>query len=151
MIEGRFADTSGRPIIEGKIILPRLGIEDNVRFLMDTGADSSVLMPGDARRLLIPYDLLEGDHKCGGIGGTVHSFVERAILVFVSPSRMLYGCDLELDVMPADPDMEDVPSLLGRDILDRWRIIYDPQKSVLCAKPRSADITVDLAKNAEAA
>lgn len=149
MIIGSFSDGSGRPLIEGKIILPRLGIQGDVSFLMDTGADSSVLMPSDAKNLGIPYDRLEGNHECGGIGGTVRSFVERAILVFTSPNRMLYGYDLELDIMPGDPGMEDVPSLLGRDILDRWRIIYDPLKSGLRAKPRSADITIDLAKNAE--
>ena len=71
MIEGRFEDTSGRPTIEAKIILPRLGIKDNI-------------------------------------------------------------------------------SLLGRDVLDRWRIIYDPRGTGLRAKPRSADITIDLAKSTEA-
>ncbi len=116
---------------------------------MDTGADTSVLMPGDVKRLGISYDRLEGDRECGGIGGTVHSFVERAILIFADPARTLYGYDLETEIMPYDPDMEEVPSLLGRDVLDRWRIVYDPQGAGLRAKPRSADITIDLTKSAE--
>lgn len=132
-----------------KIILPRLAIEGDVSFLMDTGADTSVLMPGDARNLGVPYHLLEGDRECGGIGGTVHSFVERAILVFAHPARTLYGYDLEIDIMPYAPDMEEVPSLLGRDVLDCWRIVYDPSGAGLRAKPRSADITIDLTKSAE--
>ncbi len=150
MIKGRLEDASGRPMLEGKIILPRLGIEDNISFLMDTGADTSVLMPGDARRLGVSYELLEGDRECGGIGGTVHSFIERAILVFSHPNRTLYGYDLQMDIMPYDAEMEEVPSLLGRDVLDRWRIVYDPQGAGLRAKPRSADITIDLTKSAEA-
>ena len=148
MIIGSFGEGSGRPLIEGKIILPRLAIEGDVLFLMDTGADTSVLMPSDAKNLGVPYNLLEGDRECGGIGGTVHSFVERAILVFSHPNRTLYGYDLEIDIMPHDAEMEEVPSLLGRDVLDRWWIVYDPQGAGLRAKPRSADITIDLTKSA---
>jgi predicted aspartyl protease len=148
LITGSFSEGSGRPLVEGKIILPRLAIEGDVSFLMDTGADSSVLMPSDAKNLGIPYDLLEGNRECGGIGGTVHSFVERAILVFSHPNRTLYGYDLEIDIMPYDVEVEEVPSLLGRDVLDRWRIVYDPQGAGLRAKPRSADITIDLTKSA---
>ncbi len=144
MIIGGFGESSGRPFIGGRIILPRLDIQGDVSFLMDTGADTSVLMPSDAGKVGIPYDLLEGDRECAGVGGTVHSFVERAILVFSHPDRTLYGYDLEIDIMPYDAAMEEVPSLLGRDVLDRWRILYDPQGSGLRAKPRSADITIDL-------
>ena len=51
---------------------------------------------------------------------------------------------LEIDVMPEDSEMREVPSLLGRDIIDRWRVIYDPQGTGLRAKPHSADITINL-------
>ena len=149
MITGSFGEGSGRPLIEGKIIPPRLAVEGDVSFLMDTGADTSVLMPSDAKNLGVQYNLLEGDRECGGIGGTVHSFIERAILVFFHPNRTLYGYDLEIDIMPYDAEMEEVPSLLGWDVLDRWRIVYDPQGAGLRAKPRSADITIDLTQGAE--
>lgn len=145
MITGRFGDTSGRPFIEGRLILPRLNIQGDISFLMDTGADSSMVMPSDARRLGIPFDILQGDRECSGVGGTIHSFPERAILVFTNPQVMLYAYDLEIDIMPNDFDMEEVPSLLGRDVIDRWRITYDPQGTGLRAKVRSADMTIDLA------
>lgn len=145
MIIGRFGDTTGRPFIEGRLILPRLNIQGNISFLMDTGADCSMVMPSDAKRLAIPFKMLEGDRECSGIGGTIHSFAERAILVFTDPQVMLYGYDLEIDIMPDDPGMEEVTSLLGRDVIDRWRITYDPQRPLLRAKPRSADITIPLA------
>ena len=145
MIIGRFGDTSGRPFMEGRLILPRLNIQGNISFLMDTGADSSVVMPGDAKRLGVLYDTLEGDRECSGIGGTVHSFVEQAILVFTDPNVMLYGYDLQIDIMPDGPEMDEVPSLLGRDVLDRWRITYDPLGTGLRAKARTSDITISLA------
>ena len=149
MITGRFGDTSGRPFIEGRLILPRLKVEGNVSFLMDTGADGSMLMPGDARKLGVPFDLLEGDHECGGIGGTIHSFPERAILVFTDPQVMLFGYEIEIAIMPDGSGMEEVPSLLGRDVIDRWRVTYDPHGVGLRARPRSADITIPLNERTE--
>jgi len=50
MITGRFEETSGRPVIEARLILPRLDIQGDVLLLMDTGADSSVIMRCDAAR-----------------------------------------------------------------------------------------------------
>lgn len=144
MIIGRFGDTSGRPFMEGRLILPRLNILGDVSFLMDTGADSSIVMPSDAKRIGVPYDMLQGDRVCGGIGGRVHSFVERAVLVFTNPQVRLYAYELEIDIMPDAPEIEEVPSLLGRDVIDRWRIVYDPQGSGLRAKPHSADLEIDL-------
>ena len=41
------------------------------------------------------------------------------------------------------PDTLDLPSLLGRDILDRWRMVYDPEMGLLEFEVRSADLTID--------
>jgi len=145
MINGRFGDTSGRPFFEGRLYLPRLNISGDVSFLLDTGADSSMLMPGDTKRLGITFSDLQGDTECVGVGGTVHYFVERALLVFSDPGKALYVYELpNLGIMPDDPQLDNVHSLLGRDVIDRWRITYDPQKVRLHAKIRLADITYDL-------
>lgn len=124
--------------------MPRLNLSGNVSFLLDTGADASILMPADARRLGVPFGQLQGDRECGGLGGTVHCFVERALLVFSDPGIALYAYDLHIDVMHDDPQMEDVPSILGRDVIDRWRITYDPQRARLRVIVRSADMVFDL-------
>ena len=36
-----------------------------------------------------------------------------------------------------------IPSLLGRDIINRWAITYDPELGILDAEVRSADLRVD--------
>jgi hypothetical protein len=46
-IAGRFGDTTGRPYLEGRLVLPRLGKRGDFSFLVDTGADYTYLMPGD--------------------------------------------------------------------------------------------------------
>ena len=144
MITGRFGDTSGRPFIEARLYLPRLNLSGDVSFLLDTGADASILMPADAKRLGLPFNQLEGDNECGGLGGTVHCFVERALLVFSDPKKALYAYELDIDIMHDDPQMEDVPSIVGRDVIDRWRITYDPSHSKLQVVVRSADMTFDI-------
>ena len=58
MLRGRFGDSTGRPYIEGRLIIPRLNIKSDMSFLVDTGADRSLLMPGDGRRLAIDYSKL---------------------------------------------------------------------------------------------
>ena len=144
MITGRFGDTSGRPFIEGRLYLPRLKLSGDVSFLLDTGADASILMPADSKRLGVPFDQLKGDKECGGLGGIVHCFAERALLVISDPKIALYVYELDMDIMHDDPQMEDVPSIVGRDVIDRWRITYDPSHSKLQVIVRSADMIFPL-------
>ena len=59
MLQGRFGDTSGRPYMEGHVLLPRLGWRGYVSFIFDTGADTSLLMPLDARRMGIGAECAE--------------------------------------------------------------------------------------------
>jgi hypothetical protein len=37
------------------------------------------------------------------------------------------------------PDIMQLPSLLGRDVLDRWKMTYDPGAGRLSFRPRSWD------------
>ena len=76
MLRGRFGDTSGRPYMEGHVLLPRLGWSGNVSFIFDTGADTTLLMPLDAQRMGIDYGLFENEVSTLGIGGESTNFSE---------------------------------------------------------------------------
>ena len=142
---GRYGDTSGRPYLEGRLILPRIGIAGNISFLVDTGADASMIMPLDGKRLGIDYSQLQGDAVSFGLGGEIHSFLEDAILVFTEPGSALYLYNIEIDIPPPDPALpDDLPSLLGRDILDRWRMTYSPSRKNLTFKVFEADDIIHL-------
>ena len=144
MLTGRFGDTTGRPYIEGRLILPRLKIRGDISFCVDTGADRSLLHPGDGERIGIDYTKLSGATESVGVGGICRNFVEPALLVFSEPKRFLYVYMIPLAISPASPDIMDLPSLLGRDILDQWRMIYDPAKKRLTFHVVSADVTVPI-------
>lgn len=138
MLRGRFGDTSGRPHIEGYVLLPRLENRGNVSFIFDTGADRSLLMPLDGQRMGIDYKQFEKEDQSLGIGGISSNYIEPAYLAFVGDNE-LYGYEIELCICQPSEAMLDIPSLLGRDIIDQWRIIYDKSQLQLLAEVLSSD------------
>ena len=144
MLTGRFGDTTGRPYIEGRLILPRLKIRGDISFCVDTGADQSLLLPGDGERMGVDYTKLTGKAQSMGLGGICYNFMEPALFVFSEPKRFLYVYIMLLAIAPASPKMMAIPSLLGRDILDRWRMVYHPAKKRLIFHVVSADVTVPI-------
>lgn len=143
-LSGRFGDTSGRPFLEGRLIFPRLGITTDVSFLVDTGADECVLMPADAIRSGVDYATLVGSMEVGGVGGTTRMFVEDAVAVFEEPSVGLHAYRIKVLIAPPSPDLEKTSSLLGRSVLGRWRMLFDPTGKSLTFEVVSADLTIPL-------
>lgn len=124
--------------MEGHVLLPRLGWSGNVSFIFDTGADTSLLMPLDAQRMGIDYGMFEDEETTLGIGGASENFIEGAYLAFVD-DEALYGYEIELHICKPAEELMTVPSLLGRDIIDRWRVTYDKSASELLAEVISFD------------
>lgn len=145
MLRGRFGDTTGRPYIEGRLIVPGQGLSSNLSFLVDTGADRTMLMPADARQMGLDYGRLTRRTESVGIGGTSLNFVEQATLVFLEPERFLHVYFIDIRIAAPSPEIMDLPSLLGRDVLDRWRMTYDPEKGLLTFRVRSADQRIRIA------
>ena len=53
--------------------------------------------------------------------------------------RQAYGYDLTVDIAKPENVSGEIPSLLGRDIIDRWRMVYDRTDDLLEFTVRSAD------------
>jgi hypothetical protein len=139
VLVGRFGDTTGRPYIEGRLILPRLRLRSDFSFLVDTGADVTFLTHDDARVMNVDYSKLSGRLPSQGIGGRSLDYAEPALLVFDDADHIyVYGIDLVI----AAPGRatSTLPSLLGRNILDRWDIRYCPEDTRLEAEVRSATV-----------
>lgn len=140
MLKGRFGNTSHIPYIEGYIVFPRFRLRGNVSFIVDTGADNCVIMPADARRFGIDFAKLRHPRHCIGLNGLAKTFEERALVTFAD-TRSVYTYNVKVDFVSPNPDLEKTPSLLGRDILERWRMVYDPSRKTLSFKVNSADLT----------
>ena len=142
MFSGRFGETSGRPYIEAQVILPRLKMSSGVSFIVDTGADQTVLMPLDAVRLGIHYRRLRRGPNLFGMGGSCKSYRESALIVFSENNRRLILYEIEIGIIEKRKEFMRTRSLLGRDILDRLRMDYDASKGVITFKAVSADATI---------
>jgi hypothetical protein len=139
MIVGWFDRASRRPFVIATVYLPRIGTTGTMPFIVDTGSDRTVLMPDDAWRLGLTEDLKTGIVHSLGIGGAVRAFEEPTVLQFNDPDLGTYLYELRAQVMPDTLELEDVPSLLGRDVLNRWRMTWDPPAEALTFAPFSAD------------
>lgn len=99
-------------------------------------------MPGDGYQMGLPYDRLMDSQTAIGVGGQTKIFPEVALLAFPEGGRHIRVYELEVDVMEADGHTSKLPSLLGRDILDHWRMIYAPRAAQLDFEVLDADATI---------
>ena len=140
MITGEF-DAQGQPFVRCDIVIPRLGLSSQIRFLVDTGAYKTCVHPWDAVRMSIPFDLLQDRQDSIGIGGSSSYFNEYAYLVFQDGQlTRLY----EVELLIAEPGTRvdaRLPSLLGRDLLYFWDMVYAPMSGRLEFQVRYADNT----------
>ncbi len=142
MIVGKFRALAS-PYVDCHLSLPGLGIAADITFLVDTGADSTFLHPRDGLDAGIPFDLLRGSSASRGIGGTVSYFPEPAVLVFTDEAtRQDYGYRININVAKPDDVSDRIPSLLGRDVIRRWQMDYDPTYSKLVFTVRDADFMI---------
>ena len=143
-IEGEFReqDRPPSPSVTAVVEIPKMGVSQSVKFLVDTGASRTVLHPRDILRLGIDFVTYAAD-ACpiafSGVGGKASYTVEDAILYFENSKT-----DLRALIGPLDPSQfdfalnEHVPSLLGRDFLNQGRLIVDYENNELSFEMRPA-------------
>ena len=141
MIAGWF-DEHRRPLIKAMLRLPSLDIQEEVIFLVDTGAFASCLAPFNSRQLGIDYGALTGiPSETVGIGGTAQGISIPAIAMFSEDNGARRFYQFLIDVMPDTPELQEMPSLLGQDILAHWRLTHSPGEGLLQAEVLSAHDT----------
>ena len=114
--------------------------------LIDTGASTTVVLDRDLRRLGVEWTRFsKPEGQLTGIGGTVHTrLIEDAKLIFKSASGEFTTLASAVhaarhDLRGLGPEMRRsvmlLPSLLGRDIIERYKLVYDsPRDKVYLEK-----------------
>ncbi len=124
MIAGRFSD-DGLPYVDGFVTLLRLGVRGRVRFLVDTGSDTTILHPDAAAGLGCPFDLLDNPTEFISAGGVLLYYMEPAMLSFDDGSGGAWEFEIDISIAKPDPLTDELDSLLGRDLLNQVRMEYD--------------------------
>lgn len=96
-------------------------------FLVDTGASRTLIGPADARNMGIDVASLGLDREqIHGVSGVEWCYRAEAYLAFAESDRQrlhYYPIDVLISARSAD-EVERLPSLLARDILNRWSMHY---------------------------
>ena len=127
VISGTIRD--GVPFLFGLVLLPDLKNVGSVEFLVDTGASQSCLHPADARTLGIDLSSLAYTRRSQGVGGYAAYSPHNAYILF--PGGKPEPENLELQIAEPNDLNLNLPSLLGRDIISRWRMLYAPSSGEL--------------------
>ena len=119
MTTGYFVAERGfrRPYVEVEVAFPDAGNRTlRFVFVVDTGADHTLLSPSDALRLhnQLGFDIrtMPRGNPIGGVGGYTETRTVRATLVIGD-----YETTMPLHVVDMPPGPNDMPSLIGRDII----------------------------------
>ena len=128
MIRGYFSTQGARrrPFIDVILQFPSLNDRSlDVKLLVDTGADRTILSPLDARRLVRSFalDLTTLPHGAPstGVGGQSDTRILETVLIldtFFLPTLLTI-----LDPPPGP--LPRIPSLLGRDILSNFALFIE--------------------------
>ena len=143
-IQGFYSTGGGSvsaPYVAAHIDFGRLGITQEILFLVDTGSYRTCLHPFETARLGINYQELDRRTliQSSGIGGSAGYYLEPAWLMFNESTGGYVFCQLEMAIIEQtdDPAIGDLPSLLGRDFLNRCRVFLDSEMNIVQMEPRN--------------
>jgi len=131
------------PFVKAILNSKSLNLSKLLDLHIDTGASTSIILGKDVRYLkLDTAKLKKAERNVGGIGGVVNTYViEDANLMFRTEDgtlrkervRMLVG---QHDLSRLDEESRRLilimPSLLGRDVLRRYKLMYDERSNEVC-------------------
>ncbi len=120
--------------ISAVVSIPDLNVKATVQFLIDTGATKTVIMEKDVGRLGIDCSRLSNPSRLFGIGGDIEACQMAGVdFIFDEEERGEHTERLETIRIASrnreKPEKFGLPSMLGRDVLNKYRLVYDKRKN----------------------
>lgn len=131
IVKGTFDPETRRPYCQGLLFIPKFKISSPIDFIVDTGSDVTTLNPGDGNRINLDYSRLIYSEPAIAVGSKHNAAVLYAIVAFASDEGILPVYGIQLHITPYSRKYEKLPSMLGTDILHRWRMNWNPSKDLL--------------------
>ncbi len=138
-IKGYFG-RGGAPYIRATIVVEKGASKKALRFLVDTGSGRTIIADRDANLLNLNYSKLRKvEHGVSGIGGKVDTYaLDNINILFKTENGLKLERFREIFVLKhkiTDKEMErlikSIPSLLGRDFLNKYRLIADKNEDLV--------------------
>jgi hypothetical protein len=142
MIRGYFEDDLGRrrPFVKIWLELPAQSVSGEVDFLIDTGAESTILGFVDMLVLRIDPRGLPAGPRSLGIGGRTATLRADATLVLGDRTLSIALRILAPRVRRQQQALMTFPSLLGNDVLRHFALVIEERTDrVLLLEPAEAD------------
>lgn len=131
IIKGSFDPETWRPYCQGLLFIPRLRKTSPIDWIVDTGSDVTTLNPGDGKRMKIDYTKLRFTEPAIAVGSRHEAALLQAIIAFVSDEGVLPIYNIQIHITPYSLEAEKLPSMLGIDILHRWKMNWNPRENIL--------------------
>ncbi len=103
-----------------RVLLPRFSLESKVEFLLDTGGRETILGASAILDFGLDYAQLRKDPmvEIGGLTGSGLFYEEEAEVILVDQNGDVYSFNVNIAI-PQPSGSEKLPSIMGRDILNR--------------------------------
>lgn len=125
---------SGPFFIPAAIIPEQLNKVGFVNFIVDTGADESIISYADAVRIGIDFSILKERTMSYGIGGGISAhLLKNVMLLFETddPKNPVYPIKLDrIEVLPEQSGLY-LPSILGIDVLSKFSLHFDNKSKLM--------------------
>ena len=136
MIRGRYVQ--GRPLLSGLLQFATIPKFEqtlvSVRFLIDTGADATLIQPVDYEPEGPPYAAfrrLPLAEATRGFAGLIEAKIVPVALYLRHEDGHYDRIELEAEIARSSLDLEGLPSVLGRDVLDLYRLTMDRSHALI--------------------
>ena len=135
---------NGRPFVAAGVLVPhRHDLGGMVNFMLDMNCDHSLLAPFDAMRLGCSINDAPISRVIGW-RGRLKLGLKPAVLVFQDTFQDISSLkfyNVHLGVVATEPRTHSrMPSILGRDVMRRCRIVMEPHRGVLRIVPKNPDL-----------
>ena len=145
-IFGRYKTVDGKdkgPYVSAYLFFPRLDVYGPAEFLVDSGADSTMLRPARDLEIIIPYHLVRTDvyGVATGVGGQQRCFIEQCMLSFRDEQYRYVRRFLNIFIaeVATSAVMEASPSLLGRDFLNLCDVRLNHVQNLVSLDPLNVE------------